>query len=320
MMAGDWIKMRGNLWDDPRISKLCDLTDCGEAQIIGGLYWLWSTADQHTEDGCMPGLTMRQIDRKTGIPGFAAALCEIEWVKDDTQGVVIPRFTEHNGSSAKRRCMDAQRKANSRNPSASDADNGQTEDGQNPPNCGAREREEKNIREIGAGATPVEISIALRTAGIKSQPADPRLIALADQMVSIDTVKAACEEAKRAKRGEQVNVGYIVKVIESWAKQAKELQAEGASTPKKSDGAWWATDATIAAKGTEFGLIANPGESMQQFKGRIQAAIDNGGKPPAPKPAPAIVIRPSVADEKPAVSEANRKAALQAAKAIRVPA
>lgn len=316
-MAGDWIKMRGNLWDDPRISKLCDLTESGEAQIIGGLYWLWSTADQHTEDGCMPGLTLRQIDRKTGIAGFAAALCEIEWIQDDPQGVVIARFTEHNGSSAKRRCMDAQRKANGRNVSASDADSDRTYDGQNAPPCGAREREEKNIREIGAAATPVEISIALRAGGIRCQPADPRVIALADQGVSVATIQAACEEAKHVKRGERVNVGYVARIIESWAKQAKELQVEGATTPKKSEGAWWATDATIEAKGAEYGLRANPGESMQQFKGRIQAFIDNDGKPPVPKPAPAIVIRSPVAPEKALVSEANRKAALQAAKGIR---
>lgn len=122
-MAGDWIKMRGNLWDDPRVAKLCDLTDQGEAAVVGALYWLWATADQHTEDGCMPGLTLRQINRKTGIQGFGEALCEIGWLKDDPQGVVIVKFEEHNGSSAKRRCYDAQRKANVRSVSASNADN-----------------------------------------------------------------------------------------------------------------------------------------------------------------------------------------------------
>lgn len=113
-MAGDWIKMRGNLWDDPRVAKLCDLCDCAEAQIIGGLYWLWSSADQHTEDGCMPGLTLRQIDRKTGIQGFGAALCEIGWLIDDPQGVVIANFEEHNGASAKKRATTAKRVANHR--------------------------------------------------------------------------------------------------------------------------------------------------------------------------------------------------------------
>jgi hypothetical protein len=77
----------------------------------------------------MPGLTLRQIDRKTGISGFGAALCETGWLNDDPQGVVIVRFEEHNGTSAKRRCTEAQRKANGRTVSASDADKSQTDGG-----------------------------------------------------------------------------------------------------------------------------------------------------------------------------------------------
>jgi hypothetical protein len=124
-MAGDWIKMRGNLWDDPRITKLCDLTDSQEAMVVGGLYWLWAAADQHTENGCMPGLTLRQIDRKTGIAGFGAALCDIGWLRDDPAGVELVNFQEHNGSSAKRRSEDAKRKADVRK----DADKPKTDAG-----------------------------------------------------------------------------------------------------------------------------------------------------------------------------------------------
>ena len=113
-MAGDWIKMRGNLWDDPRVAAICDATDQSEAAVIGALYWLWATADQHTEDGCMPGLTLRQIDRKTGVQGFAAALVQIGWLADDPQGVVIRNFEEHNGASAKKRCQTAKRVASHR--------------------------------------------------------------------------------------------------------------------------------------------------------------------------------------------------------------
>jgi hypothetical protein len=113
-VAGDWIKMRGNLWDDPRVSKLCDLCDCGEAQVVGGLYWLWATADQHSEDGFMPGLTLRQIDRKTGLHGFGAALCSIGWLADQQDGVQIVRFGEHNGSSAKKRAVTSRRVATHR--------------------------------------------------------------------------------------------------------------------------------------------------------------------------------------------------------------
>lgn len=152
-MSGDWIKMRGNLWDDPRVAAICERTDSSEATVIGALYWLWATADQHTEDGCMPGLTLRQIDRKTGLAGFGAALCAVDWIVDDPQGIVIRRFEEHNGTSAKRRCTDAQRKAAVRGMSASDADNLRTNEGQKTPNLGARDREEKK-EEIQASGVP----------------------------------------------------------------------------------------------------------------------------------------------------------------------
>lgn len=110
-MAGDWIKMRGNLWDDPRVARLVDMTDTSEAAIVGALYWLWATADQHTEDGIMPGLTTRAIDRKTGVKGFADALITIGWLEDNEDGVRIVDFEKHNGTSAKKRCQTAKRVA-----------------------------------------------------------------------------------------------------------------------------------------------------------------------------------------------------------------
>ena len=113
-MAGEWIKMRTNLWDDPRVSQLCDLTSTTEAVVVGGLYWLWSTADEHTETGLLPGMSMGAVDRKTGIPGLAQSLVTIGWLKDTPEGVVIERFEEHNGTSAKTRAQTAKRVAKSR--------------------------------------------------------------------------------------------------------------------------------------------------------------------------------------------------------------
>lgn len=138
-MSGDWIKMRGNLWDDPRVSRLCDLTEQPEAPVIGALYWLWATADQHTQDGVLPGQTLRGIDRKTGVPKLAEALVTIGWLTDLGDGVRIVRFEEHNGTSAKRRSTEAKRKSNVRNASASNADIEQTAPGRDTPSYGARE-------------------------------------------------------------------------------------------------------------------------------------------------------------------------------------
>ena len=114
-MAGEWIKVRTNLWNDPRVSQLCDETDSAEATVVGGLYWLWATADEHTETGLMPGLSVNAIDRKTGIKGFGVALVSIGWIIEADDGILISRFDEHNGASAKSRAQTAKRQAKLRN-------------------------------------------------------------------------------------------------------------------------------------------------------------------------------------------------------------
>jgi hypothetical protein len=113
-MAGDWIKMRGNLWDDPRVARICDETNKREAEVIGGLYWLWSMADEQSEDGNLIGLSLATIDRKTGIKTFGAALLKVGWILEITDGLKIARFEEHNGSSAKRRAQMAKASSNYR--------------------------------------------------------------------------------------------------------------------------------------------------------------------------------------------------------------
>lgn len=153
-MAGEWIKMRTNLWDDPRVMRLCDETDQAEATIIGGLYWLWAAADEHSEDGIMSGLTLRAIDRKTGIKGFGQSLCEIGWLADHPEGVRLVNFDDHNGSSAKKRCQTAKRVANHRSDSAHET---QSYDACNAPSVTpalAREDRDKSITSISSARAP----------------------------------------------------------------------------------------------------------------------------------------------------------------------
>ncbi len=142
-MAGDWIKMRSNLWDDPRVARLVDLTDSSEAAVIGGLYWLWATADQHTADGFMPGLSCRQIDRKTGVAGLGQALVDIGWIENHTDGVLIVNFEDHNGASAKKRAQTAKRVANHRSGNAAETPSDDSSNAPSVTGALAREREEK---------------------------------------------------------------------------------------------------------------------------------------------------------------------------------
>lgn len=75
----------------------------------------------------------------------------------------------------------------------------------------------------------VALSIAFRQCGIKTQPGNPKLLELAKQGVAIDTVKAACEEAKSVKP--DAGFGYVLAIIERWSKEAKEMQVQGAVRP-----------------------------------------------------------------------------------------
>lgn len=79
-----------------------------------------------------------------------------------------------------------------------------------------------------------QLSIAMRAAGIESQPADPRLMALAEQGVTPQTVTAACAEAKQAKPGERIGVAYVVAILNRWSADAAKVSATGANQARAS--------------------------------------------------------------------------------------
>lgn len=80
-------------------------------------------------------------------------------------------------------------------------------------------------------ATAADLAVAMRKAGVEANSAHPAVIALAEQGVTVETAVAACEEAVRRKPGERLPVGYVAKVLESWAQQAAETRANGAQAP-----------------------------------------------------------------------------------------
>lgn len=85
---------------------------------------------------------------------------------------------------------------------------------------------------------------------------------------------------------------------------------------RKTAAPWWSTEELILAKGAELSLAPYAGELMPAFKGRIQAYIDNDGKPAAPRQLSVVTaIRPEPAPVE--VSPENRAAALEAARALR---
>lgn len=128
-MAGDWIKMRIELQTHPKVFRMVSALKADRLRVIGGLHIAWSIFDTHSDDGVLHGYTLDAMDAVIGWQGFTQAMVDVEWacITDD-HCLIMPRFDEHNGKSAKRRANDSERKRNSResggvrNVSASDAD------------------------------------------------------------------------------------------------------------------------------------------------------------------------------------------------------
>jgi hypothetical protein len=131
-MGSPWIKMRTDLAGDPHVARLaralsawladrCPLivrTPAARHLIVGTLHATWALADQYTVDGRLDGYTAETLDDLIGIAGWAEALAAVGWLEIDGEAIVIARFAEHNGTSAKRRAMESQRKRSSRSVSA----------------------------------------------------------------------------------------------------------------------------------------------------------------------------------------------------------
>ena len=97
----------------------------------------------------------------------------------------------------------------------------------------------------------------MRENGEQSHPADPRIITLAEQGVSIETVQAACIEAKASKPNEPVGVGYVVAIIQRWAKDASAIKVQGARAKVQKQSRHNGFDETDYSEGvTEDGRIA----------------------------------------------------------------
>lgn len=114
-MAGDWIKMRVDLREDPDVISIATATDLDEDAVVGKLHRVWSWADQQTADGNAHSVTRAWLDRYVGVTGFASAMEKVGWLLVTDGGIQIPDFDAHNSESAKRRALTAKRAAKHRN-------------------------------------------------------------------------------------------------------------------------------------------------------------------------------------------------------------
>ena len=145
-MAGDWIKMRADLFTHPKVVRISSALKADTLRTVGGLMSAWCLFDAHSEDGSLEGYTTDTLDAHLRWDGFAAAMIAVGWLVDNSGSLMLPRFDTHNGQSAKRRAQDADRKKAVRNPSALEADKKRTRE--------EKRREEKREDQKTGAAAP----------------------------------------------------------------------------------------------------------------------------------------------------------------------
>jgi hypothetical protein len=121
-MAGDWIKMRSDLFTHPKVVRISSALKADTLRTVGGLMSVWCLFDAHSVNGIMEGYSSETLDDHLRWCGFSCAMISVEWLVEDSGVLMLPRFDTHNGQSAKRRAQDADRKKVVRKTSASEAD------------------------------------------------------------------------------------------------------------------------------------------------------------------------------------------------------
>lgn len=138
----NWIKWVKGLSKRREVLLIAAELDLDNRHVAGLLMELWEWADdnvdfcpdfvrdpsaerpsdvQKASETChVPGVKSSFVDRLVGVTGLAQAMLHVGWLREDEQGISFPNAERHNGRTAKKRAIDAERKRIEREKSASE--------------------------------------------------------------------------------------------------------------------------------------------------------------------------------------------------------
>lgn len=109
-----WMKIELELPDKPEVHYIAAITGIDPDAVVGKLIRVWQWFDKHTTDGNASGVTFALPDRISGVTGFGEAMNLAGWLVQDGSVLTMPKFDRHNGESAKKRALTAERVAKSK--------------------------------------------------------------------------------------------------------------------------------------------------------------------------------------------------------------
>jgi hypothetical protein len=115
-MAGEWLKWCVGLPHKTEVLHMSELLEMDPYAVAAHLADdVWSWAREQTTDGKIGNArtvtTLRHIDRKTGVVGFADAMQKAGWLVVENDAIVFPHWEDHLSNSAKERALSQRRQA-----------------------------------------------------------------------------------------------------------------------------------------------------------------------------------------------------------------
>ena len=105
----NWIKIETHTPEKAELRQIARLCHCSKAEAFLAFFQVYVWLDEQTEDGHVDFFTPEDADEIGGLPGLGKALESVRWILFSPSGAMVSNWERHNGQSAKRRCLDAER-------------------------------------------------------------------------------------------------------------------------------------------------------------------------------------------------------------------
>lgn len=122
-MATDWIAACKTLSRKLEVLAIAQATRMRRREVVGTLLDFWAWADDETDDGTLPGLTIDSLASANTTPeSFFVAMIQVGWLRQANGLISIPNFKRWMGKSAKGRLAKNTRQARWRSPGETNRD------------------------------------------------------------------------------------------------------------------------------------------------------------------------------------------------------
>lgn len=258
-------------------------------EIRPWLLMLWSVSWQQVPCGSLPGedaIIAARIGMKLPLFNKHKAILLRGWQLADDGRLYHPIITERVLSMLETKQKEKDRKAAYRAKMSGNVprDKYGTDTGQTPGGHGIDTGRDatrtgtgllkpeviaSNSGNLTVGTLAGAVCARLKSAGITGvNPSHAKLRSMLQAGYTVDEIASIGEESRSRGKG----MSWVMATAEGRRRDAA-VTTFPAGKNDRGAPAWWTSEATIIAKGEEIGIRPRPGETMDQFKGRINVEI-----------------------------------------------